>query len=175
MVQTNLRKITMAATLTALSVVIDILFKQFIPQGIQNVFGLPFYAIPLVIGSMLLGPIYGAMMGFVADYFATMATGVPYAPWFVLAALVWGILPGLLVKPKDNFIKIFIVIIITHALATMFNTYALSVYGWLRLNELFYVRLTLIPVNSIIIGFIIYEVNRRLVPIYEDFKRKTSV
>lgn len=175
MVQTNLRKITLAATLTALSVVIDILFKQFIPQGVQNVFGLPFYAIPLIIGSMLLGPIYGAMMGFVADYFATMAGGLPYAPWFILSALIWGILPGLIIQPKQSYIKIFVVIAITHVLATLFNTYALSVYGWLRLNELFYVRLALIPVNSIIIGFIIYELNRRLLPIYEDFKRKTNV
>ncbi|VEU83207.1 folate family ECF transporter S component [Acholeplasma hippikon] len=170
----TLRKVTLAATLTALSVVIDILFKQFIPASIQNVFGLPFYAIPLIIGAMLLGPIYGLLMAIVSDYFATMASGFAYMPLFVLAAVVWGVIPGLLIKSKDNYLKIFIVILITHILATFFNTLALEVYGWLYLDKIFYVRLTLVPVNSIIITSIIYQVNRRLTPIYEDFKRKTS-
>ena len=174
MVQVTLRKVTLAASLTALSVVLDILFKQFIPATVQNFIGLPYYAMPLIIGSMILGPIYGAMMAVTSDYFGTMASGVTYLPWFILSAVVWGVIPGLVLKYKDKAIKIGIVILVTHAFATLFNTYALYFYGWLRLNDLFFIRLTFIPINVSIMTFIIYQVNKRLVPVYEDLRIKMN-
>ena len=48
------------ASLTAISVVIDAFFKVML--NLQN-FGLPFYAIPIVIGGIILGPLYGGIMG----------------------------------------------------------------------------------------------------------------
>ncbi|HRX45699.1 MAG TPA: ECF transporter S component, partial [Acholeplasmataceae bacterium] len=61
---TQIQKLVLAASLTAVSVVIDAFFR--IILNIQG-FGLPFYAIPLIIGGIVLGPLYAGIMGFVGD------------------------------------------------------------------------------------------------------------
>src|SRR5690554_6053418 len=97
MVKKELRKLTLASILTALSIVLDIAFKVLVPA--TQSFGFPFYAIPLVIGSIVLGPIYGGTMAFISDavgFFA--APRGDYSMLFALQAISWGIVPFFLAK-----------------------------------------------------------------------------
>ena len=124
MVKQNLRKLTLAAVLTALSIVLDILFKSIVPAN--QSFGFPFYAIPLVVGSIVLGPIYGGMMGFISDAVGFFAGGSQFAYdfMFALQAISWGVIPYLIARRKSGWVRILLAVIVSHIMATSFSTLA---------------------------------------------------
>src|SRR5690554_3669354 len=96
----HIRKISIAAILIALSIVLDIIFKQI---TVTDTMGFPFYALPVVIGSIVLGPVYGVLMGAGSDIISFfMFPKGTFSFWFVLAPIVWGLIPGLAVKVKTN-------------------------------------------------------------------------
>ncbi|MCU0105695.1 folate family ECF transporter S component [Acholeplasma vituli] len=164
----NVKFLALAGILTALSIALDVIVKQFIP--VLN-FGLPYYAIPLIIGGILLGPVYGLLMGFVSDFIGfQLAPNGDYIFLFALSAMAWGALPGLLLKSKSRLERIVIVLLITHLFATAANTGAMFLYGWgaYAMANL-PLRLLMLPVNVSILSFITFYLNHRLQPVYEDF------
>ncbi|CDR30401.1 Predicted membrane protein [Acholeplasma oculi] len=180
MVQKTLRKLTLAAILTAISIVLDIVFKTIVPQGIS--FGFPFYSIPLVIGSIVLGPIYGGMMGFLSDAigFYASASTYPFDILFSLQAMSWGVIPFFIAKRHSKWWVILIAITITHITATSLSTFAnfMSSYAFNGgdINAaLIYafknvpLRLLMMPVNIIVITYVTTIMNRRLEPLYVEF------
>lgn len=180
MVKKELRKLTLAAILTALSIVLDILFKSIVP--VNESFGFPFYAIPLVIGSIVLGPLYGGTMGFISDAIGFFAGGSQFAYdfMFALQAISWGVIPYFLAKRKSRWPRVSIAILVSHVVATSFSTFAnfMSSYIYNGGNvdgALTYafanvpLRLLMMPVNIIIITYITYSVNTRLEPLYIEF------
>jgi ECF transporter S component (folate family) len=180
MVKQELRKITLAAVLTALSIVLDIAFKQLVPAN--QSFGFPFYAIPLVIGSIVLGPIYGGVMGFISDAIGFFASGSNFAYdiMFALQAISWGVIPYLIARRKSSWVRIGIAVLITHMIATSFSTLANFISSYMynggdvdgALAYAFMnvpLRLLMMPVNIIIISYITYTVNARLEPLYIAF------
>lgn len=164
----QLRFLSLAGILTALSIALDVLVKQVIPAAD---FGLPYYAIPLIIGGIVLGPIYGALMGLVSDNvgFILFVRG-GYNPLFSLSAIIWGFLPGLLLNKKSSNLRIGIVLTITHILATLLNTFALYMVVSLdyAIGSLS-LRLPMMPVNIAILSIVTVILNKRLMPVYEDF------
>ena len=179
MVKKNLRKLTLAAILTALSIVLDITFKTLVPAN--QSFGFPFYAIPLVLGSIVLGPIYGGTMGFISDaigFFA--APRGDYNILFALQAISWGIVPFFLAKRNAKAFRVGFAVFISHLIASTLSTTADFLFHYLTLgkavNQALAVafvhvplRLLMMPVNIIIITYIIYTVNTRLEPLYVEF------
>lgn len=175
MVKKELKKLTLAATLTALSVALDISFKVFVPTGIQ--FGFPFYAIPIVIGSLILGPAYGGVMGYLSDLvgFFAFPAGFSYDPLFALSAVAWGVVPWFFAKTNSKWYRIGIAVLVAHLMATTLNTVSMGVVsGWDTAFTFLWVRAFMIPVNIIIISVITYLVNTRLEPIYLDLTKKPS-
>lgn len=180
MVKQELRKVTLAAVLTALSIVLDIAFKQLVPAN--QSFGFPFYAIPLVIGSIVLGPIYGGTMGFISDGVGFFASGSNFAYdfMFALQAISWGVLPYLIAKRKSSWVRIGVAVLVTHMIATTLSTTANFISSYMynggnidgALTYAFMnvpLRLLMMPVNIIIITYITYTVNVRLEPLYIEF------
>lgn len=164
----ELKFLSLAGVLTAMSIALDVLVKQVIP--VAN-FGLPYYAIPLIIGGLILGPIYGALMGLISDNvgFMLFATGV-YNPLFSLSAIAWGLIPGLLLDKRSKSFRIIIVITLTHLVSTILTTFAMWVvisydYALASLS----LRLSVFPVNLVILSFITIVLNKRLMPVYEDY------
>ena len=106
MVNQELRKLTIASILTAMSIILDIVFKMFIPANLN--FGFPYYAIPLIIGSLILGPIYGGSMGLISDYLGFILFPGPYAydVLFALRAVMWGVIPSFIATYKSNWPKL---------------------------------------------------------------------
>ena len=54
---------------------------MFIPANLNFAFH---YAIPLIIGSLILGPIYGGSMGLISDYLGFILFPGPYIMMFCL-------------------------------------------------------------------------------------------
>lgn len=163
----QLQKLVLGASLTAVSVVIDAFFK--IILGLEN-FGLPFYAIPIIIGGIVLGPLYGGIMGFVGDAAGLFMTGGTYLPFFVIAPILWGVIPGLVLHKKFNVYALAIVVPLTYLLASTSNTLAM-LYYWPRETTFawFILRMVLIPFNSIIIFMVVKDVHKKLIPFFERY------
>lgn len=163
----QIQKLVLAASLTAVSVVIDAFFR--IILNIQG-FGLPFYAIPLIIGGIILGPLYGGIMGFVGDALGVFMTGGTYLPFFVIAAILWGVVPGIFLYKKYSTLRLAMVLVITYLLASTSNTIAMLIY-WPREVTVawFILRMTLIPFNSIIIFVLVNDTHKKLIPYIERY------
>lgn len=97
----KVRKIAFSGILVAISII----FTRFFPINIMiaGVLGIriSFGGIPVMMGGFLMGPLYGALSGILADIigFAINPMG-PYHPGFTLTAALSGFLPGLLAKMK---------------------------------------------------------------------------
>ncbi|MFH0766722.1 MAG: folate family ECF transporter S component [Bacillota bacterium] len=163
----QLQKLVLAASLAAVSVVIDVFFKYAL--GIQN-FGLPFYAVPIIIGSIILGPLYGVIMAFVSDGIGVILANQGYLPMFVLAPIVWGLIPGLLMHKKYSTFKLSYAVPLTYLLASLSNTLALYIHFDMQTTlALLVLRMGLIPFNSIIIYMVIKDVYQKLLPFSERY------
>jgi ECF transporter S component (folate family) len=169
----ELQKLVLASSLVAISIVIDIFFKQILSF---NNFGVPFYAIPIIYGSIVLGPIYGLIMGYVSDLvgFIAFPNGA-YAFIFALGAMLWGFLPGLFLYRKYDRTKLVFVLIFTHILVTFANTLGLLTF-LSRESALasLTVRLTMIPINVVIITILVHTLQEKLNPILIDMQIKRT-
>jgi ECF transporter S component (folate family) len=162
----QLQKLVLGASLTALSVVIDVFFKVLLQ--IPN-FGLPFYAIPIIIGAIMLGPVYGGIMALVGDAVAVLIVGVGYLPLFALGSMMWGIVPGLLLYKRYNAFRLASVIFLSYLLASSINTIAITVYYTVQASiPWFILRMTLIPFNSLIIFHVVKDLHKKLIPVFES-------
>lgn len=165
----ELRKITLAVFFIAISVVIEIIFKSIIGLiGLGDQFGVPFYAIPLVFGGYYLGPVYAIIMGFIQDTvgFFLFPQGT-YIPLFAFSAIFFGLIPTLFTKIDSNKYKVSFFLLIAHLLATLSNTFALWVYDFSL--KLVWIRLLMIPLNVIIMSFIILVSRNRITLLIDDY------
>lgn len=164
----ELKRLALAAVFTAISISIDVFFKYAL--GLPN-FGVPFYAIPIIFGSMLLGPVYGVLMSVIGDAVGVFLSGYGYLPLFVLAPIFWGLVPGLLMRhSQKNWARLAVMIFVTYVLATLANTYAIyDYYGLASAKATLYVRVGLIPFNTILMFFIIKELQVKLKPVSDKF------
>ncbi|MGI6781493.1 MAG: hypothetical protein ACOX56_01450 [Acholeplasmataceae bacterium] len=121
----GLYKMVLGAILTALSIGIRLFFDYVFPTG--GTFGLPVYSIPLVIASLTLGPLYGLLVGIVAD-FGNLLGPHEYLPLFGISTIIWATIPGLIARKNYNFLKMVFAIIISYLLASLANTLAIIVY-----------------------------------------------
>lgn len=93
-------------------------------------FRFSFYDLPLFLGGMFLGPVFGLVIGFVVDWVYVLTS-----PWafsfnfFTLSAMTWGLMGGLFFYlPKHLSIKkLTFVVIFTSLIAFSFNTWQLYI------------------------------------------------
>ncbi len=92
---------------------------------------LTFYDIPLIISSIVLGPVVGGFVGFVTDWVYSILMGYPIG-LFTISSIIWGLIPGMLliVLRRVNVRTLIIIILVTSVLAFTANTFALYImYG----------------------------------------------
>jgi ECF transporter S component (folate family) len=163
----DLQKLLLAVSLTSISVVIDVLIKYVIPV---ETFGLPFYAIPIVIGSIVLGPIYGVMMALVGDALGVLMSGYGYLFLYSLAAISWGLVPRLIVRNKYRIVRLAIGVLIAYLFASLSNTFANFYYfGQTTAIATLFIRLALIIPNSIVIIVLTHFLYQRLYVIFPTY------
>jgi ECF transporter S component (folate family) len=167
----QIQKLALAAVLAAASVVIDVFFKQLL--NIQN-FGVPFYAIPIVLGSIILGPAYGIIMSLTSDALGVMISGYGYLISFAIAPLMWGLIPGLLLYKRYSLYRLAYAIPLTYLFASLSNTFAMYIeFGRETTLATLALRTLFIPINSVIIFYVVKDVYLRLTPFHEKFTLKT--
>lgn len=168
-----LLKVLFAVALTSISVVIDAFFKYAL--NISN-FGLPFYAIPLIMGSVMLGPIYGGVIALIGDAIGVLLTGYTYLPLYAIAALSWGIVPGIMMYKKYSVMKLGFSILGAYVIASLANTFANYYYfGYQTTLVTLGIRLALLPFNSVIIFIITKDLYKRLETIFPKYILKSNL
>jgi ECF transporter S component (folate family) len=125
-------RIAFAGMFIALSIILTRFFSQMIYIGGIQTIRLSFGEIPLMLSGIVLGPVYGAVCGALADLI-----GFPfnpqgsYFPGFTLTAAMAGFLPGLmakLVKKKWTWLNLTIIIAFTTLITSIFlNTLWLNI------------------------------------------------
>ncbi len=158
MQKNNIQKLALGAILAALSVVFKLTLEVWITiPG----FGLPFYGIPLVLAGLYLGPLYGLVVALVADTTFGLIQG--YLPLYAISSIAWGVIPSLFKKIRSLGYWVLIVML-TYVVASLGNTLANYVHfgKQVMLGTLYY-RLTLIPLLSPIIAFIVHAVYLRTI------------
>jgi ECF transporter S component (folate family) len=168
-----IQRLTLAAVLTSLSIVIDVISKMLIASP---TFGLPFYAIPLILGSIILGPIYGGLMAIIGDTLGVFIAGVGYLPFFVFAPIAWGVIPGLLLKKHFSTFKLLIAVMISYLFATTSNTFAIFFYfGRMAAYSTLALRLVFAIFNTLIIFNVVKDIYIRLLPLHERYRHQIYI
>ncbi len=140
-----IEKIAYGAIFTSIAVIIKIFISIETP-----IFRISFYDFPLIICSILLGPLYGGIAGLITDlnYIITNPRGMIVGiNWFTAECIFLGFFPGLYFHIfKYNKWKLSIMLFITLAIALLFNTlgiiqyyeigYALTSLPWRILRDM---------------------------------------
>ncbi|MFP4178195.1 MAG: ECF transporter S component [Acholeplasmataceae bacterium] len=167
----HVQRLTLAASLASVSIVIDILFKMLIQS---TSFGVPFYAIPIILGSIILGPAYGLGMALVSDLIGVNFSGQGYLPLFALSAVAWGVIPGVLIRRRFRLDLLAVAVFLAYLAATTLNTIAILYYfGRIEALSTLALRLSLVIFNSVIIFYFVKDAYRKLTPFYERFVYQT--
>ncbi|MBO7304958.1 MAG: folate family ECF transporter S component [Clostridia bacterium] len=102
-----IKKMTLAAMLIAMSVVIGIFCKSILNFG-GGLFRITFENLPIILSGILFGPIFGGIAGLASDMISYLLSAQVYPPNFIVTAgaITVGVVSGLvakhLVKKRGN-------------------------------------------------------------------------
>lgn len=103
----NIRSLTLAAMLTAVSVVIGIVCKNFMNFG-SGLFRVTFENLPIILSGILMGPAVGGIVGVASDLLSYMLSSQIYPPNLIVTAgaasvgIMSGIISKYLVKERGS-------------------------------------------------------------------------
>lgn len=126
--KSKIKKIVYSSIFAALSAGISLFFSYLIPLGASA--GLPLYAIPLIMASIILGPGYGFLVSFVADLAIGFMGPYGYMPLYMISTISWGVISGLFIKRKDKY-NLFILlfsVFYSYLIASLGNSFANFIY-----------------------------------------------
>lgn len=161
---TRTRIVVNCGLFIALSVVLKILFEVYIPLGGFPTLRLNLTAVPIMLSGIVLGPIPGLAVGFIADILAfIIRPSGPYFIGFSISSALTGLIPGLLfllLRKKDiKFLEWFNLAFVLLALGTLLlsGTFSFArgslLYGGQPVNSVLMVLLVLL-----MLGFAIFPV-----------------
>ena len=115
-------------------------------------------------GSHILGSMYGGVIGFVSDLVSFMIYGKgTFNIIFSISSILWGVIPGLVLRKKRPLYFVLMVIFVVHLMATLAHTFALSMmYTHEIAYANFILRAAMVPVNTIFLSSIYYILTQRL-------------
>lgn len=156
--QNQLKALVFAACLAAISIVLG-----YVSIRVGDVYKFGFSKLPVVLASVVLGPLWGAFVGAVGDIIGALPLG--WNPLFTIPAIFVGALPWLFEKLFGGKKNVFSVvgatvisrILMSGILLTLLLGY---VYGWFDPMTKFWtmltVRLVTAAVESVVEGVIVY-------------------
>ena len=132
----TIKKLTTAAMLTAISVVIGIICKNFLNFG-GGLFRITFENLPIIMAGLLFGPVVGGAVGFCSDVisYALSVQSFAISPIVSLAAALIGIVSGVVSKyiiKKRSVLQVAVAGMSAHIVGSMIvKSIGLFVYfGW---------------------------------------------
>lgn len=111
----SVKRMTYYSILIALNVVLTRFGSIRIGGGGVEIVRIGFGGFPIIFAGIVLGPVAGAIVGGVGDIVGFIISPIgPYMPHFTIAAILTGVIPGLIMKlfnrPKFTFWKLVIAI-----------------------------------------------------------------
>ncbi|MDD2373027.1 MAG: folate family ECF transporter S component [Syntrophomonadaceae bacterium] len=158
---------TKSLVIMALFAAISIILARFLVVYLTNSVRINFGNIPIILVSLLLGPVAGGLTAAVADILgALLFSPLSWYPPLTIAPVIVGILPAVL-KPmllkKVNFWRIYSIILITDLIAGVgLTTYLLSKLYGTGYFELLAVRAPIALAVSLVEGLAVYILYKRL-------------
>jgi riboflavin transporter len=110
------RKITLAAMLTAVAIVLTRFISIIIPLGGYPSLSIDLGSVPILLSGIVLGPIFGGIVGFTSDIigFYTNSRGGIFHAGFTINSILTGVIPGLIfLFLKNKNLKLAKIIIIS--------------------------------------------------------------
>jgi len=152
----RLQPVILAGLLAAMAFVLK-LYLSFTTFDLR----ITFYEIPLIIGSIFLGPTLGGLIGLASDFAYITLAGFPFSFILAFSAVLWGLLPGLFIKTVT--LKRLIPVIIGVSLLTFgLNSYQLYLWAGSGMWALFPLRLLIVILKWPIQIVILTALNERL-------------
>ena len=157
----NTRDLVIASIFIALSVVFARMFGIRVSEGLRLSFG----QTPIILAGIILGPIWGLLVGALADLVGFMAAPLgAYIPGLTLTSALIGFIPGLIYKyvfKKNVTLAIIVSVMIDMLLVNgLLATFFLSLVYSKRTFEVWfaariYVELIMIVVQSVICSLLV--------------------
>ena len=153
--------------LMALLVAVSIVLTRFLVIYLTNTIRVSFGGIPIILASLLLGPVAGGITGAVADILgASLFSPFGYYPPLTLPPVIVGILPALL-KPwllkEVRYWRILVIVLITDLVAQIgVTTYLLAGMYGTGFMELLVVRLPVSLAIAVVESILVYGLYKRL-------------
>ncbi|QNO14529.1 folate family ECF transporter S component [Alkalicella caledoniensis] len=165
--------IAISAMLMAVSIVLTRVASIIVPLGGLPGLRLGFGPIPIMIGSIMLGPFLGAMVGAGADLLGSMlASQGAFSPFIFISQTLYGVIPFYvlyLFKNKNSY-SYLSAVVLTQLICGIITSYGLAVMFGRTFGEYYILRIPgqiiLMAAYSIIIGLMhshIYRV-KKMVP-----------
>lgn len=115
-------KITLSAIFIALATVL----KSFsITTGEMR---LGFYEVPVFLSGIILGPLFGSLVGLGSDMIYSLSSGYSFSPIMMCSAVMWGFIGSLFYNKKVKLYQAFILCLIASIVATTINSLQLYIY-----------------------------------------------
>lgn len=134
---------------------------------------LTFYEIPVLIGSVVLGPFLGGVIAFASDFAYITLAGFPFSFLLAFSAVVWGIVPGLMIK-KGSIKTLIPVVFIVSILTLGINTAQLYIWTGNAVWVLFPLRLLITLLKWPLLVYVTFVVHHRLASHTVAFKKEPS-
>ncbi len=154
----HIKKLTVCAMLTAMSVVVGIFCKTFftIAPGVR----ITFENIPVVIAGIFMGPVAGAVVGFTGDLISCLFSKDPFFNPIVSAGaicfgLISGLIPRLIIR-KRGYLQIILSSFFAHLVGSaIIKTIGLYVFSGIQWNFLRWriplYMLVIIPIEILVL------------------------
>lgn len=152
-----IRKITFSAIFIALGAVLKTVS---ISTGEMR---LGFYEVPVFLSGMLLGPLFGSIVGLGADLIYSISSGYSFSVIMMCSALMWGLLGGLFYNKKAKFLTTLIVCLVASVLATTINSVQLYIYYGMGMFGNLPNRIITMLVKWPIISVLVWLLNERVI------------
>lgn len=156
----NLKSAVTAALLSAMSIVLG-KFLQ-IPIGIS--IRISFESLPIILSSVLLGPVFGLLSGLVADLIGCLIAGYSVNPIITIGCSLMGVLPYLFMRKRSPKF-IFVAVILSHIICSMIiKTFGIIFYyggGWGVVWSRVAVYAVIAPVEAYLVYLISKSIGKR--------------
>lgn len=163
------RNVSLVSLLVAMSIVLSRLASIRIALGGVEGIRIGLGKLPIILGSFMLGPWYGGLIGGISDLLGYLIQPIgPYMPHFTIISTLCGILPVLLFRisgeNEEHLIKIFIPVGITVSITELLLIpYSLHILFDLPWQILMIPRLISVPITIFIYSCLIHVFIRRKV------------
>lgn len=114
--------LTVAAMMTALSVVIGYICKTIPALNLGTGLRITFENLPIILAGMMFGPVVGGCVGCIADLLSCLLSGQAPLPFVLVGSIAVGVVAGIsskLIVRKNGILKIVVSELLAHLVGSM--------------------------------------------------------